>query len=145
MLNGGTYYQPHVVNETVDASGATKAVKPKVLVDNVVSPQVSKEVQAMMEHVVSTHHFARKFDDHYNVGGKTGTAQIADPAGGYLANEYNGTYVGFVGGDSPQYIIAVRVNRPKIPGYAGSQAAQPIFGNLAHMLIDNFNVSTKSQ
>jgi cell division protein FtsI/penicillin-binding protein 2 len=62
-----------------------------------------------------------------------------------LANDYNGTYAGFVGGDTPQYIIVVRVDKPGIPGYAGSQAAQPLFGDIAHMLLDNFNVTPKGR
>ena len=99
-----------------------------------------------MEYVVKEHSFSRKFDHNaYMVGGKTGTAQIADPAGGYLANDYNGTYLGFVGGDKPQYVIDVFVYRPKIAGYAGSQAAQPIFGDIAHMLLDNYGVAPKTR
>jgi cell division protein FtsI (penicillin-binding protein 3) len=50
------------------------------------------------------------FPSEYIVGGKTGTAQIADPSGGYYGDKYNGTYMGFVGGDKPQYVIVVRVN-----------------------------------
>ena len=52
--------------------------------------------------------------------------------------------MGFVGGDKPQYVIAVRVNEPKIAGYAGSKAAGPIFSNLATMLIDNVGVTPKT-
>ena len=146
MLNGGTYYQPRLVDATVDGSGKLTPVKPKVLKRGVVSPQVSEDLQAMLEYVVDNHSFSRKFDKSYSVGGKTGTAQIADREnGGYLTDEYNGTYVGFVGGDDAEYIIAVKVDRPKIAGYAGSRAAQPLFGNVAHMLIDNFNVTTKTR
>ena len=40
------------------------------------------------------------FSPDYIVGGKTGTAEIADlQKGGYKKNIFNGTYVGFVGGD----------------------------------------------
>jgi cell division protein FtsI/penicillin-binding protein 2 len=145
VLNGGTYYQPHLVAATVDSDGKVHEIKPKAIARNVVAPGVSTKLQPMLEYVVDNHHFDRKFDDRYSVGGKTGTAQIANPAGGYYENEYNGTYVGFVGGDEAEYIIAVRVNKPKIPGYAGSKAAQPLFGDIAHTLIDSFNVSTKSQ
>jgi len=146
MLNGGTYYQPRLVAGTIDANGALNKQEPKVLERNIVKSQVSKTVQSMMEYVVDHHRFSRKFDHaNYSVGGKTGTAQIADQQnGGYLDNEYNGTYAGFVGGDSAQYIIVVNVIKPKIPGYAGSQAAQPLFGDIAHMLIDNYNVRRKS-
>lgn len=145
MLNGGIYNPPHLVSATVNSTGNTIENKPKTRSSTVVKPEVSQSIQPMLEHVVDTHRFARPFSDAYSVGGKTGTAQIASPSGGYLANDFNGTYVGFVGGDSAEYIIAVLVNKPKIPGYAGSQAAQPIFGNVAHMLIDNFNVTTKTR
>jgi cell division protein FtsI/penicillin-binding protein 2 len=107
---------------------------------------VGEELQPLLEFVVDHHSFSRKFDQNtYSVGGKTGTAQIAKPEGGYHDDEFNGTYVGFVGGDEPQYVIAVSVIKPKIKGYAGSQAAQPIFGDLAHMLLDKFNVTPKTK
>jgi cell division protein FtsI/penicillin-binding protein 2 len=81
------------------------------------------------------------------VGGKTGTAQIAKPGGGYREDVYNGTYLGFVGGDKPQYVIAVFINKPIVAGgaYAGTAAAQPVFAEVAHMLINNAYVTPKSQ
>lgn len=104
-------------------------------------------MQGLMEYVVKGHldegFSYLKFPDAYSVGGKTGTAQIANPNGGYYADKYNGTYLGFVGGDSPQYVIVVRVNQPGVGGYAGSQAAQPLFADIAHMLINDFNVTPK--
>lgn len=144
MLNGGTYYQPHLVASQVSANGDTQKHTPKAVAKDVIKPSVGKTIQSMLEYVVDNHRFERKFDNAYSVGGKTGTAQIAKPEGGYYDHKYNGTYVGFVGGDDAEYIISVLVNEPKIPGYAGSRAAQPIFGLLAHMLIDNFNVTTKT-
>jgi cell division protein FtsI (penicillin-binding protein 3) len=148
IINGGTYYQPYLVEQTTEDSGATTATKPKVLRADVVSASVSNDMRGLLEYVVQNHYFRPGFNQAmYAVGGKTGTAQIADPhgAGGYRAHDFNGTYLGFVGGDRAQYVIAIRVNEPKIAGYAGSQAAQPIFGKLAHMLIDNFGVTPKGQ
>lgn len=144
VVNGGTYYRPYLVDQTVDASGKVTTTKPQVLKSDVVSPQVSKDLIPLLQYVVDKHHFKKPFNQSlYTVGGKTGTAEIAKKGGGYLENDFNGTYVGFVGGETPQYVIAVRVNEPKIAGYAGAQAAQPIFGTLAHMLIDNFGVTPK--
>lgn len=146
MLNGGRFYQPRLVAATIGADGETEPMAPKVLGEGVVSAQVSKDLQSMLEYVVDNHRFDRKFSDAYSVGGKTGTAQIADlENGGYLADEYNGTYAGFVGGDDPEYIIVVTVEKPQIAGYAGSKAAQPLFGLIAHMLLDNYNVPTKTR
>ncbi len=145
-LNGGTYYKPSLVAGLMAADGKMIAKAPEVVKAQVVDPSVSDELQPLMENVVTKHRFKHKFDQTtYSVGGKTGTAQIADPNGGYYADEYNGSYVGFVGGDKPQYVIALNVIKPKIPGYAGSQAAQPIFGDLAHMLLDKFNVTPRGR
>ena len=146
VLNGGTYYQPHLVEQYTAPNGSVATQKPKIVKTNVVSPQVGKDLIPLLEYVVNKHSFSPKFDQNtYAVGGKTGTAQIAKPTGGYEDDEYNGTYMGFVGGDHPQYVIVVFVNKPKIGGYAGSMAAQPIFGDLAHMLIDDYGVTPKTK
>ena len=148
VLNGGTYYQPTLVDQTITPDGKTIVNKPKVLVRNVVSPKVSQEMEPLMEYVVQQHLAAGfpylNFDPGYIVGGKTGTAQIAQPGGGYYANKYNGTYVGFVGGDKPQYVIVVYNIQPNVPGYAGTYGGQPVFADLAHMLINDGYVSRKT-
>ncbi|MBA3757629.1 penicillin-binding protein 2 [Candidatus Saccharibacteria bacterium] len=144
VVNGGDYYKPHLVDRIVAEDGSIKINKPEIVRKNVVSPKVGRDIQKLMEYVVEKHTFNPKFSGNYSIGGKTGTAQIADPSGGYYPDRYNGTYLGFVGGDKPEYVITVRVNDPKIGGYAGSGAAQPIFGTITHMLIDNFGVPTKT-
>jgi len=145
IINGGTYYQPRLVDATISSDNKRTPVAPKVVKSGAVSPQVSDEMQDMLEYVVAHHYFTPGFDQgKYSVGGKTGTAQIEEN-GKYLDNDFNGTYLGFVGGDKPEYVIMVRVDKPKVGGYAGTAAAQPIFGTLAHMLIDNFGVTPKGQ
>lgn len=141
VLNGGTYYQPHLVDRFVDASGKDTIVPPKILKTSVVSKQVSQEMEPLMEGVVQGHLDAgyeyMRFPSQYIVGGKTGTAQIAKPSGGYYNDKFNGTYVGFVGGDKPQYVIVIYSIEPQVHGYAGTEAGQAIFGDIAHMLINN--------
>lgn len=145
VMNGGTYYQPHLVAATTNAAGETTPQKPKVLRSDVVKPQVSSELAKMLQYAVDNHYFAKKFDQNrYMVGGKTGTAEVVLPGGGYSKTQFNGTYLGFVGGDRPQYVIAIYVIKPTVKGYAGSGAAQPIFGDLAHMLINGSYVSPKN-
>ncbi len=146
VVNGGTYYKPYLVDQTVDSSGNTTITKPKVVKQHAVSPKVSQSMVSFMQYVIQQHHISPAFDQNtYTVGGKTGTAQIAKPGGGYYDNLFNGTYVGFVGGDKPQYAIVVFVYRPTNGGYAGTAAAQPIFVDAAHMLINNSYVTPKSQ
>ncbi len=143
VVNGGTYYTPHLVDETTGADGVASKLRPAAKY-GVVSAKVGQEMVSLMQYVVDHHHIVPAFDQSkYSVGGKTGTAQIAKPGGGYYDNDFNGTYMGFVGGDMPKYVIVVFVNKPKIGGYAGTAAAQPVFGALAHMLINNSFVTPK--
>lgn len=144
VVNNGTYYQPRLVDKTIDQNGKPTIKKPIVVRTNVVSPQTSKEIRRLMENVVNHRTFRSSISPNYSLGGKTGTAQIANPAGGYFGDKYNGTYLGFVGGDNPQYVITVRINEPGAGGYAGSAAAQPVYADLARMLVDNFDVTPKS-
>ena len=148
VVNGGTYYQPTLVDQIVHPDGSTTVNKPKVLATNVVKPSTSNALLPLMENVVTTYAGEgfgyMHFPSDYIVGGKTGTAQIASPAGGYYADRFNGTYTGFVGGDKPQYVIVVYNIEPHVIGYAGSHGGQPVFADLAHMLINDSFVTPKS-
>lgn len=146
VLNGGTYYKPTLVAQTIDPQTDEATVnKPKVERRGVVSPKVGPELATLMEYVVQHHYITPSFNQSkYMVGGKTGTAQVAKPNGGYYDDVFNGTYMGFVGGNRPQYVIVVFMNRPTNGGYAGTAAAQPVFADLAHMLINNSYVTPKN-
>lgn len=136
-INGGKYYQPHLVEP-----GDGKAVVIKK--DNVVSEKVSKELRGLHENSVNSH-YSSLIRTGYKVGGKTGTAQIASPDGGYYSDRFNGTFIGYIGGDKPEYVIIVRVDEPKINNYAGAFAAKPLFEKIMDMLINNFSIPTVSR
>lgn len=135
-INGGTYYRPHLVQ--------TEAGKSDVLNPSVIKPELSPVLRGMHENSVQKNYTFLKRDS-YRVGGKTGTAEITKPGGGYYDDRYNGTFVGYVGGDNPEYVIMVRINEPKIGGYAGRSAAAPLFGKTIDMLIGNYAVNKVSQ
>ena len=147
IVNGGKYYRPYLSDGIIDAQGNVTYNKPKIIDSNVVTAKTSSSMVNLLQQVVTKHFQAGfsylNFPSNYVVGGKTGTAQVANPKGGYMDHEYNGTYLGFVGGDKPQYAIAIFVTTPTVNGYAGSYGAQPIFGSIAHMLINESFVSPK--
>lgn len=149
MLNGGTYYRPQLVDEIVRPDGSRETVRPDAVKRGVVSPRVSRDMIPLMEYVVRQHlaegFSYLNFSSDYIVGGKTGTAQVAKTGGGYSDTEFNGTYTGFVGGDRPQYVVTVYNIKPGVAGYAGSYGGQPVFGDIAHMLIDNSYVTPKTR
>ena len=148
VLNGGTYYQPSLVHEYINpTTGKARIEQPKILERNVVKPNIGPELVPLLEGVVKAYYQGgfsfMNFPSNYIVGGKTGTAQVARPTGGYYRNIYNGTYIGFVGGNKPKYVIVVYNIKPNVPGYAGSYGGQPVFADIAHMLINEGYVSPK--
>ncbi len=66
----------------------------------------------------------------YKFCGKTGTAQIANPYGGYYADKYNATFIGFAPKDNPVISIVVTVQNPR-PIHFGGFVAGPAFKNIA--------------
>ena len=148
VLNGGTYYQPTLVAQTIAPDGTVTVNKPKVIETHTVNAKTGSEMIPLLENVVTTYLHEgfnyMSFSPDYMVGGKTGTAQIAQPTGGYYADKFNGTYIGFVGGDKVQYVIDVFNIDPTVNGYAGANAGQPVFADLAHMLIDGSYVIPKT-
>ncbi|MGH7141913.1 MAG: peptidoglycan D,D-transpeptidase FtsI family protein [Candidatus Saccharimonadales bacterium] len=148
VLNGGTYYQPTLIDQVVSPSGKVAVNQPKVLERHTVKSNIGSEMIPLLENVVTTYFnegFSfMNFPSNYMVGGKTGTAQVASPSGGYYSNIFNGTYVGFVGGDKPQYVVVVFNIKPNVPGYAGSYGGQPVFADIAHMLINDSFVAPKT-
>jgi cell division protein FtsI (penicillin-binding protein 3) len=148
LINGGTYYRPHLVDGFINEDGSLNKKAPEVLQQSIVRPETSQVVTNMMQFVISKNYLGYGFKNlrpEYSIGGKTGTAQISKPEGGYFEDKYNGMFTGFIGGDKPQYVIVVRVNEPGIGGYAGSKAAGPIFASITTMLMDNNKVTPKGQ
>lgn len=146
VVNGGTYYRPTLIDQQSDGNGVLQKSRPQVLRKEVVSSSVSNDVRSLMEYTISKNYpiyNMKKPSPNYSLGGKTGTAQTAKPGGGYFENQDEGTFMGFVGGNKPQYVVVVRVSQPKIGGYAGAKAAAPIFGSLTTMLINNFGVTPR--
>lgn len=147
VVNGGTYYKPHLIEKTVSSDGKENKDYQKIVREHVVNKEVSKTIKEMMEYTIEKNSmlygFKRSYPS-YSIGGKTGTAEVAKPEGGYRSDVFNGMFMGFVGGNEPQYVIVVRVDTPKISGYAGSEAAAPLFVDLTGMLINNFGVNPRS-
>ncbi len=148
IVNGGTYLRPRLVERTASSPGKAVTTLPEILTKNVIKPEVSRDVRELMEYAFSKNHRGygmAQLRPEFSIGGKTGTAQVPKPGGGYYDDRYNGMFLGYVGGDEPQYVIVVRVNEPKIAGYAGSKAAGPIFVDLTNVLMNNFGVTPRTR
>ncbi|MBQ1491371.1 MAG: cell division protein FtsI, partial [Blautia sp.] len=110
VINGGYYYQPHLVTGIRDTGGTLIKSYAPILLKQTVSSTISKNVREYMEKVVTegTGTHARLVG--YSLGGKTGTAEkIPRGNGKYLVS-----FVGFAPVSSPEVIIYVVVDEPNV-------------------------------
>ena len=71
--------------------------------------------------------------DGYRAAGKTGTAQKAT-RGGYAANRYIASFVGFAPVSDPALVLSVIIDEPW-PRYHGGEVASPIFSAIAQQTL----------
>ncbi len=75
----------------------------------------------------------------YQLAGKTGTAQVANPkGGGYLADIFNHTYVGFGPTSDPRFIILIKLNETSVSLAGGTVV--PAFRELAQFILNYYNI-----
>ena len=108
MVNGGVLVQPHVV-QSVGERDRTPTVRGQVLPE-----RLSQQLTQLMNHVVTEVDFYRDrtLIPGFEVGGKTGTAQIWDAEQQrWKHNLFNYSFVGYVGREPgrPDLVVAVRI------------------------------------
>ncbi len=140
-INGGTYYKPTLLAGIMEDDGSLTPQASKALRTNVLRPEVSTQLKEMIIEARQLGALGGKDRAGYHVGGKTGTSQIIDPSTGkYTDNNSIGSYLGFGGNKTPQYVIMVQVKDSKAAGYAGTTAAGPIFTDISNWLIDYLKI-----
>ncbi|NJL31971.1 MAG: hypothetical protein HC898_10250 [Phycisphaerales bacterium] len=92
------------------------------------SPEISRLTRQVLRNAVTEGTGKKADSDKYQIFGKTGTAQIAQPnRGGYLPGAYIGSFVGGAPYDNPRLIVAVSLHRPDPrKGYYGGIVAAPV-------------------
>lgn len=110
LINGGYYYEPHVVSQITSSDGSVvRNIEPRLL-KQVISEETSEKIRDYCLQVVigekGTGHTARPAG--YLIGGKTGTAET-QPRGN---NEYVVSFMGYAPADDPEIAIYVVVDRP---------------------------------
>jgi cell division protein FtsI/penicillin-binding protein 2 len=115
MMNGGTLVTPHVVSAIGDQK------REAVSRGQVIDPAMSPTLIGLMNHVVSTVPFYRDrtLIKGYDVGGKTGTAQIWDSTKhAWKHNLFNYSFIGYIARQPgiPDLVVAVKIDegRPTI-------------------------------
>ena len=136
LINGGTYYQPHLVTKITDSTGNTiSTVEPKA-VKQTISQSTSDKIRDYLQSVVKEGTGNTAKVDGYSMGGKTGTAQKFPRGNG----KYLVSFMGFAPYDNPQVLIYVVVNEPNVADQPHSVFAQNIAREILEEVLPYMNI-----
>lgn len=121
IVNGGVRVTPHlgvrVLNKEGEVVEQFSYSKKQVL-----SSKTSKQMQKLLESVVSQGTGKNAYIEGYEIGGKTATSQTLPRS----ANKYISSFVGFAPAENPQVLAFVAIYNPKGIYYGGTVAAPVI-------------------
>ena len=114
LINGGNYYEPHVVKAIRDENGnVTETIEP-VLEKRTISKKTSEMLKSYMHSVVENGSGKYAKVEGYDVGGKTGTAEKL-PRG---ENKNVVSFIGYAPQDNPEIVVYVVIDEPNVPNQA---------------------------
>ena len=131
VVNGGYYYQPHVVKEIRNADGSVaEKITPRVL-KQTISESTSDRMKGYLFNVCDIGTGKTAVPAGYLIGGKTGTAEMY-PRG---TGNYVVSFIGFAPVDDPQVVVYVVIDRPNVDHQPHSSFAQEICKNIMTELL----------
>lgn len=133
--NNGRVLTPRLVKKLVSPSG--QELFPEKIPDpQVITPAIAKRIQKILIKVVQQGTGTKAKMEGLEIGGKTGTAHIAED--GEYVRSYNGSFFGFANDKKNKYTIGVVVREAKKKqAYFAAQSAVPVFKEVVEKLVEN--------
>ncbi|EAC1261700.1 penicillin-binding protein 2 [Campylobacter coli] len=133
--NNGVYITPHLA-EKFYQDGRFVSLEEDIKKEVILTPQAAQTMQKILIDVIEKGTGQKAITQGIIVGGKTGTARIAERQG-YTSNRYNASFFGFANDTKHNYTIGVLVRNPTKPySYYAAQSALPMFKDVVDILIN---------
>ena len=137
VINGGYYYQPHLVTKILDSNGGTVKTISPILLKQTISSRISSDIRSYMALSVQQGTSRHSKVQGYSSGGKTGTAEKYPRGNG----KYLVSFIGFAPVDDPAVVIYVVVDEPNVEDQANSTYPQYIAQGILSELLPYLNVT----
>jgi cell division protein FtsI (penicillin-binding protein 3) len=124
IANGGYLVTPTLLRR--DES----QLKPE---NRVFSEETARETTKMLVSAVSEGTGTNAIIPHYEIAGKTGTAQRVSPRGGY--DGYIASFVGFPVNVNKKFVVMAYIDHPSANGYYGNVVAAPVFKKITQYIL----------
>lgn len=140
LANGGKMMKPFIVQSKILPDGATVNTRP-TMVGQAISEKTANTISAMLVDVVENGFGKKAAVPGYYLAGKTGTAQVSrkDGKSGYETDDNIGSFIGYGPVENPQFVILVRIDRPRDVQFAESTAGPP-WGQLAQFILNYYHI-----
>ncbi len=124
IANNGRMMRPRFVTKVVKNGETLMEFPPEVIKESICKPKTLKEMQTILEHVVSQGLGRKAGSPSFKVAGKTGTAQVSKGAGGYKSGvtNYLLSFAGYFPADNPRYSCIVCIQKSGLPASGGGMS-----------------------
>lgn len=141
LINGGYYYEPHLVSKITNASGATvENIEPRIL-KQTVSEETSAYIRQYCKAVVTEGTGKTARPAGYMIGGKTGTAETIDQNTHKRSkDEHVVSFMGYAPADNPQIAIYVVVDRPNVSHQGDAKHATRLVRSILTEVLPYLNI-----
>ena len=139
LINGGKYYQPHMLSKVLDENGNVLRTVDPVLIKQTVSEETSAQIRSYLYDTVSegTARYAKVAG--YSMGGKTGTAQKS-VSGSKDEDNYLVSFIGYLPADDPELLIYTIVDEPNTHEQSHSTYAQNLTREILEEALPYLNI-----
>lgn len=110
LINGGYYYEPHVVKQIQDEDGNVIETKDPVLLRKTISSETSEQIKSYLQAVMDYGTGQNAQVEGYDIGAKTGTAEKLPRGNG----KYLLSYIGYAPQENPEVLIYVVVDEANV-------------------------------
>lgn len=137
LINGGNYYEPHVVKQIQDANGNVIENKDSVLLKKTISEETSDLLRTYMHQTMTDGTGRNAQVEGYTMGGKTGTAEkLPRGNGNYLLS-----FMGYAPANNPEILVYVVIDEPNTEIQANSRLVTTLARDIMEEAFPYLNIT----